>query len=281
MMTHTKSWTFLFGLSLVFLTSCLPGQKLAQTFVKSGPKIRLMVTPPDYVFKYNHKGEDIEGFAKMTDKQQDSALFYSSLYIQRISDSAVLEDYVNQFIAELRKANFEVFLPDQADSFLSNQAQAYMVNISQIQIDEYTYPLEDKEPINDTVYYKKFNLNALDFSVWFELAKVNAEKPRKTLLYDSQSAFDNFDGNFIVDPWSNSVRYKYHIDTLSLSDVHDMARFLGRRHAEYIFDFFMNQWVAFNMPPDQYSSYYYYHYNRKRNIMEATDEDRFQILPDK
>lgn len=280
MMNLMKSWTYLLGLSLLFLVSCLPEQKLAQTFAKSGPKIRLMVTPPDYIYKYNHKGEDIDGFAQMTDKQQDSALFYSSLFIQRLSDSSLLEEYINQFIAELRKANFEVYLPDQIDSFLSNQTQAYMVNISQIQLDEYTYPLEDKEPINDTVYYKKFNLNAMDFSVWFELSKVNAEKPKKTILYDSQSAYDSFDGNFIVDPWTNTVRYKYHIDSLSLSDVYDMARFLGRRHGEYLFDFFMNQWVAFNMPQNQYSTYYY-HYNRKRNMMEATDEDRFQILNDR
>lgn len=280
MMTLTKSWTYLLGLSLLFLASCLPEQKLAQNFVKSGPKIRLMVTPPDFIYKYNHKGEDVDGFAQMTDKQQDSALFYSSLFIQRISDSALLEDYVNQFIAGLRKANFEVYLPDQIDSFLSNQTQAYMVNISQIQLDEYTYPLEDKEPINDTVYYRRFNLNAMDFSVWFELSKVNSAKPKKTVLYDSQSAFDSFDGNFIVDPWTNSVRYKYHIDTLSLSNIYDMARFLGRRHGEYLFDFFMNQWVAFNMPENQYGSYYY-HYNRQRRMMEATDEDRFQLLNEK
>ncbi|MCX6282145.1 MAG: hypothetical protein NTU51_09290 [Bacteroidetes bacterium] len=280
MMTLTKSWFLLIGLCLLFLTSCLPEQKFAQTFVKSGPKIRLMVTPPENIYKYNHKGEEIDGFEEMTDKQQDSALFFSSRFIQRVSDSAVLEDYVNQFISELRKAKFEVYLPDQMDSFLTDKSQAYMLNISQIQLDEYTYPLEDKEPVNDTVYYKKFNLNAMDFSVWFELSKVNATKPKKTVLYDSQSAFDSFDGNFLVDPWTNSVRYKYHIDTLGLTDVYDMARYLGKRHGEYLFDFFMNQWVAFNMPQNQYSMYYY-HYNRKRNMMEATDEDRFQLLNDK
>ena len=279
-MTLIKNCKIILGLSLLFLISCLPEQKLAQNFVKSGPKIRLMVTPPDYIYKYNHKGEEIDGFAQMTDKQQDSALFYNSLFIQRISDSAILEDYVNQFITELRKANFDVYLPGELDSFLTDRTQAYKLTISQIQLDEYTYPLEDKEPINDTMYYKKFNLNAMDFSVWFELSKVSSEKPRKTILYDSQSAYDSFNGTFVVDPWTNSVRYKYHLDTLSLSDVYDMARYLGRKHGEYLFDFFMNQWVAFNMPPNQYSSAYY-HYNRKRNLMEPTDEDRFDILNDK
>ncbi len=280
MMNPGRIFTFLFLFILLFLASCLPEQKLAQSFVKSGPKIRLLVTPPDYLYLYNHKGEAIDGFSEMSDKQQDSALFSSSLFIQRISDSTMLEDYVNQFISSLRAANFEVYLPDQIDSFLVSQAQSYKVNISQIQLDEYTYPLEDKQPINDTVYYRRFNLNAMDFSVWLELSKVNTDKPRKTLLYDSQSAFDSFDGNFIVDPWSNAVRYKYHIDSLGLADVYDMAKYLGRKHGEYLFDFFMNQWVAFNMPQNQYDLYYY-HYDRRKKIMETTDEDRFEILPNK
>jgi hypothetical protein len=266
--------------ALLILVSCLPEQKLAQSFAKNPPKIRLMVTPPDFLYKYNHKGEMVENFSRMTDKQQDSALFFSSRYIQRISDSAVLEDYVNQFIAELRKAKFDVYLPDQLDSFLVDQTQAYMVNIAQIQLDEYIYPLEDKEAINDTVYYKKFDLNAVDFSVWIELSKYNAEKPKKTILYDSRSAFDDFDGNFVVDPFSTHVRYKYHIDTLALKDIYEMSKFLGLQHGEFLFDFFMNQWVLFNMPSNQYEIQYY-HYNRSHNLLEATEDDRFDLMPDK
>ena len=279
-MIRIKYLAIILGLSLLFLSSCLPEQKLARDFVKSGPKIRLLVTPPDYVYKYNHKGEAIDGFSKMTDKEQDSALFYSSLFIQRMNDSILLENYVNQFIAELRSANFDVYLPEQMDEFLTDKSQAYTVNISQIQMDEYIYPFEDKEPINDTVYYRKFDLNAMDFSVWFELSKVNADKPRKTVLYDSESAYDSFEGNFIVDPWTSAVRYKFHLDTLSLKDIYGMCGYLGKKHGEYLFDFFMNQWVAFNMPQTQYGTYYY-HYNRKRNVMEPTEDDMFEILKSK
>lgn len=280
-MMRIKYLAIIMGLSLLFLASCLPEQKIARDFVKSGPKIRLMVTPPDYVYKYNHKGERIDGFSKMTDKEQDSALFFSSLFIQRMNDSVLLENYVNQFIAELRDANFDVYLPDQMDAFLSDKSQAYTVNISQIQLDEYIYPYEDKEPLNDTVYYRKFDLNALDFSVWVELSKVSSDKPRKTVLYDTESAYDSFDGNFIVDPWTNSVRYKYRLDTLSLKDIYGMCGYLGKKHGEYLFDFFMNQWIAFNMPQNQYGTYYYYHFNRKRNMMEPTEDDRFDILTSK
>jgi hypothetical protein len=43
----------------------------------------------------------------------------------------------------------------------------------------------------------------------------------------------------------------------------------------------MNQWVAFNIPQDLYGSQDYYHFNRKRNLMEATDDERFEILNNK
>jgi hypothetical protein len=267
-------------LVIFFLASCLPEEKLAQSFVKNPPKIRLLVTPPDFIYKYSHKGEMVEGFNEMTDKQQDSALFYSSRYIQRLSDSVVLENYVNQFINELRKAKFEVFLPDRVDSFLLDQTQAYRLNISQIQLDEYNYPMEDKETINDTLYYKKFQLNAMDFSVWLELSKYSPGNTKKTVLYDSHTAFDSFDGNFVSDPWTTRVRYKYHIDTLGLNDIYDMSKLLGRENGDYLFDFFMNQWVLFNIPPNQYNVQYL-HYNRKHNFLESTDEDRFEIIPDK
>ena len=269
-----------FVLPVFIITSCLPEQRMAETFVKKTPEIRLLVVPPEYIYKYNHKGELVEDFERMTDRQQDSALLYSSRYVQRISDSILLENYINQFVGELRKANFDVFLPAEVDSFLVDRTQAYTVNISQIQLDEYLYPLEDKESFNDTLYYKKFDLNAMDFSVWVELSKVTSEKPKKTVLYDSQSAFDNFDGHFIQDPWSNQVHYKYHIDSLELVDIYDMAKYLGRKHGEYLFDFFMNQWVLYNLPQVP-GDLYYFHYNRKRNFLEPTDDDRFDILPDK
>jgi hypothetical protein len=266
--------------ALAGLVSCLPEQKLARNFVKSAMKIRLMVTPPDYVYKYNHKGEGIEGFSELNEAAQDSALLASSDFIQYLSDSLILETYVNRFIGELRKAGFEVYLPDQMDAFLSDQSQAYMVNLAQIQLDEYYYPYTDKETIDDSTYVKKINLNAVDMSVWIELSKANASKPRKTILYNSQTAYDDFQGLFKSDGWTGTVRYIYKLDSLTVANVYDMVKYLGEKHGEYLFDFFMNQWVAFSMPPDQYINYYY-HYNRRQNILEVTEDERFEILPGK
>lgn len=258
------------------LSSCLPERKIANTLIQSPPAINLLVFAPDIVYKYNHKGEEISGFDSLSEAQQDSALWEGSRYIQYLNDSSLLEDYVNSFISELRLLGFNVYLDNSIDSFLTGKPQSYVWNIAQIQLDEYFYPLEDEEPLQDTVYYKRFDLNAVDFSCWFELSKVNAEKVHKTTLYSSITAYDTFDGEFSIDPWGMEVRYKYHIDTLKTQDIVDMASFIGKKHASYLYDYFLNQFIAARLPKGE-SMYYYYHYNRFRKSVAPTEDEGFEI----
>lgn len=267
--------TGLFGLQ-----SCLPERKVANTFIQSQHVINLLVNPPAYVLKYNHKGEAIEGFDSLSQQQQDSALWNESRYIQFLNDSAVLETYMNNFIDELRLLGFNVYLSSTIDSFDTGKPQSYLVDVSQIQLDEYYYPLRDEDAFLDTVYYKQFNLNAIDFSCWFDLSKAGVENARKALLYATNTAYDTFDGRFFNDPFSGMVRYKYTIDTLRTNDVYDMATSLGKKHAGYLYDFFMNQYVAKHLP-EGIKMEDYYHYNRNKKSIYPAYDDRFEILKTK
>jgi len=263
-------------LSLFFLSSCLPERKIANTLIQSPPEINLLIFAPDMIYKYNHKGEEILGFDSLSDTKQDSALWVHSRYIQYLNDSILLEDYINNFISELRQLGFIVYLDNSIDTFLTGKPQSYVWNIAQIQLDEYLYPLEDEEPFQDTIYYKRFNLNAVDFSCWFELSKVNAEKAHKTALFSSFTAYDNFEGGFYMDPWQMDMRYKYRIDTLQVHDIDDMASYLGKKHASYLYDYFLNQFIAARLPKGE-SMYYYYHYDRFKKSVAPTEEVEFEI----
>ena len=254
---------------------------MAQVFIQSPQEINLLVFPPDLVYKYNHKGEKIEGFDTLGPALQDSVLWARSSYLQYLSDSLLLETYMNRFIKELRDLGFIVYLSDDIDSFMTNKPQSYALDISQVQLDEYLYPLEDEEPFEDTVYYKRFDLNAIDFSCWFELSKANTAKARKTVLYSTHTAYDSFDGQFYLDPWTSKVKYKYKIDTIRIKDVYDMAGYLGKKHAGYLYDYFLNQYIAKNLPPDE-TLQYYYHYDRmSKNMIPTDDDERFEILQTK
>ena len=271
------SLAFYCSLSVVLMTSCSMEKKLAQTFINTKPEIDLQLFTPDILFKYNHKGEEIEGFKVLTDDQQDSALFVNSKFMQFVDDSIYLEKYMNSFIDELRALGFKIFLDSSVDSFLQGQPQSYIVNISQVQLDEYKFPIVDSEPFEDTVYTKKFKLNSVDASAWFELSKINTSKPQKTVLYSSFTASDGFDGNFLINTFTGDIQYKYKIDSLEVKDIYDMATYTGWKDAGYLFDFFMNQYIAFHLPKGM-EPLYYLHYDRIQKSFIPTEDDMFEIL---
>ncbi len=259
------------------LQSCLPERKIADNFIQTKNVLNLLVNPPDLVYKYNHKGELIEGFDSLSETRQDSALWATSKYVQHLNDSILLESYMNRFIGELRELGFNVYLSNAIDSFLTRGPQSYVLDISQIQVDEYLYPLLDEEDYMDSTFYKKFNLNAVDFSCWFELSKANTENAKKMLLYSSSTSYDSFDGRFFNDPFTGAVRYKYTIDSLYTKDVYEMAIYLGKKHAGYLYDYFMNQYIAKHLPEGM-KMMDYYHYNRNRKSFSPAYDDRFDFL---
>lgn len=229
------------------------------------------------VFKFSRKGELIPGFDTLTPAGQDSALFADSRYIRYLSDSLLLERYMNALLKELRALGVETLLLLPGDSLPAPGPQSYQATVAQVQIDEYLYPLEEEDSFFDTIYYKRFLLNAVDFGTWFELSKSGTASARKTVLYHSGTAYDQFDGRFFNDPFSGMVRYRYSIDTLHVEDVYLLAGYLGEKHAGFLYDFFLNQYIARNLP-DGMEPMDYYHYNRNRKSLLPAGEDRFEIL---
>jgi hypothetical protein len=262
------------------LSSCTIDRKLAQGFIDHPPPISIQLFTPDVLFKYNHKGELIPGFDSMTNNQQDSALYASSEFIRYVDDSIYLEKYVNGFIDELRSLGFKVFVEESIDTFLKNQPQSYILTMAQLQLDEYLYPLEDSAEFGDSTFFKTFDLNAVDASSWFEISKINAEKPVKTVLKSTFTATDGFQGRFLLSGFSSEVVYKYKIDPLEVKDLYDLAGYAGRRHASYLFDYFMNQYVVFHLPEGEKMPYYL-HYDHPHRMLVITEDERFEIIKSK
>ncbi|MCX6243721.1 MAG: hypothetical protein NTU98_03370 [Bacteroidetes bacterium] len=258
-------------------TSCTVEQKLGKDFLTQTPQINIELLSPEGLYKYNHKGEEIAGFDSMTGPQQDSALYADSRFIKNVDDSIFLDRYVNSFIEELRALGFKVYV-DGIDSLFKFQPQSYIVNLAQVQLDEYYQPFEDSEPIGDSVFYKTYELNAVDASAWIEVNKFNVVKPVKTVLYSSFTGSDGFSGSFVEDGFN--IRYRYKIDSLDMHDVYNLASFSGRRHANYLYDYFMNQYIVRNMPSG-FDILGYLHYDRQRKAFYFTDDEKFDVLQPK
>jgi hypothetical protein len=260
-------------------SSCEVDRKIGKTFIETPPPIQILLFPPDALYKYNHKGEAIAGFDSMSSSQQDSALFSSGKFVRSINDSLFLENYVNSFLSELRKLGFTVYLPEVVDTLLKSQPQVYVLSMAQVQLDEYFYPYDDEAVFYDTRYIKTTELNAVDFSVWYEISKMNSSNPKKTVLYSTHTVTDGLDGSFFLDPFTDDVKYRYRIDSVTVGDVMLLGNNLGRKHASYLYDFFLNQYIAYHMPEGE-TPYWYYHYNRFSKRLEPLEESEFQILGD-
>jgi hypothetical protein len=152
--------------------------------------------------------------------------------------------------------------------------------MAQVQLDEYRYPLEDSAEFGDSTFFKKFELNAVDVSSLFEISKMNTLKPVKTVLHSKFTATDAFEGRFLLNGFSSNVLYKYKIDSLNIQDIYDLAKYAGRKHANYLFDYFMNQYVAFHLPQGEVMEGYL-HYDHVRKFFGITDEERFEIVTSK
>ncbi len=267
-------------LLLLVFPSCTMERKLGKEFLAQTPQISIEVYTPVNLYKFSHKGEKIPGFDSLSGPQQDSALYASSRFIRYVDDSTLLDKYVNAFIDGLREIGFRVFVDSNVDTILRTEQQAYVVNMSQVQLDEYFEPYEDSEPVGDTVFYKSFELNSVDASCWFELNKYNVVKPVKTLLYSSFTASDGFTSNFIMNDFNMTLKYRYKIDSLKMNDIYDLASFSGRRHANYLFDYFMNQFISIHMPEGM-EILGYLHYSPSRKTFNFTDEEKFEMLKSK
>jgi hypothetical protein len=267
----------MFVVATMLLQSCLPEQKLARTFTQSRQMISLRVTPPELVYKFSHKGELIEDFDSLSATEKDSALYTNSKYIRYLSDSIVLENFMNNFIDELRQLGFNVYLDLPDDTFPASGPQSYLVNVSQLQFDEYIYPFEDQAEFFDSVYTKKINLEAMDISAWFDLRKSGSENAKSLVLYATNTVTSAFDGRFYADPFSGRIRYKYTMDELKMNELYEISSRLGKKYAGYLYDFFLNQYLVKNMPPGE-ELFDYYHFDRDRNMFTPTWDERFEVL---
>jgi hypothetical protein len=81
-------------------------------------------------------------------------------------------------------------------------------------------------------------------------------------------------------PFTGDVQYRYRIDSLHVSDIYDLSAYAGRKDAGFLFDFFLNQYIAFHMPQGLVPQYYL-HYDRFRKTFAPTDDERFDILESK
>jgi hypothetical protein len=262
---------------IFLLASCYPEYKMARSYIDSKPDVSILILPTNDVFKKNLKVIEENDSIEMTEMQKDSALMTNSSFLKNISDSIVLETFINSMIIEFEEFGFKVYTEGQLENFLFIKTPAYILNIAQIELEEHYSVHEDQQDMGDYTYYKSVDLNAISYNFWFELSELNNEKADTKLLYASETINDVIYGYFAQNMFTGEVKYKYNVTEIDLDVIYRYCSIFGERIAGYTFDYLMNKYIGENWPPDK-NLRFYMQYKRQNNTLDPTINDKFVEL---
>jgi hypothetical protein len=249
-------------------------------FARSWKAPAVLVLTPDFLLMENLKTAEVDKMKDLDPQARDSILYATSDYLNKISDSAFLVIHVNAMVEELRRQGYTVFWENALDTFLAWEGEAYILDMAQILLEEYSVSQVEQEIFDDTLtYYKRFVLNALSISSWFDLSQVNAEEPLRDLLYASHYLQDHLRGNFSRHPLKGTVTYKYVHKPIELSDIYRLAGILGKKYAGWVTDHLMHTYVEREMPENIRPEAWYHFDPVEKRIRRSWGERFLQLEP--
>lgn len=264
---------------LIYLafTSCSFEVSVAKKYLKSHPEISVLILEPDYIFKTNLVVDEITGFDSFDNDTKDSLWYSTSRFLNNIDDSAFIINYMNSLKEELKLLGFKVYNQESIDTFMFVDSNAYILNIGQIEIEEYIKHLTESEIFDDTsLYYKSFKLNAVNVNSWFEINAINTSDIEGVVLFASETLVDNFKGRFRKNVWVGNIMYKYSLVPLSVFEIQNSSYFFGKKYAGYIFDYLLNAHISGKLPGYQ-GNLTYLHYNRQKQKLSRAYKDKFIV----
>lgn len=256
--------------------ACSIERKIAKEYISQRNQLSLLVIPPDYLYKVSLKEWEIDSAEELSEWELDSLLYDNSLFLKEVSDSLFLDYYTGNYIAEMEAYGFKVYPQDSLTSFLDGKNNAFIVNMAQLELEEYIMPFEEEAEYGEYLYYHVVDLNAVNLNSWFEVSRVNGSD-EAGVHFSSMHATDGLDGFFKFNFFTGDVKFIYQIDTLGVDVLYRLAALAGYTYAGYTFDYMLNKYIDKRMDEEgrQRSSVYYHYMRQKAYLLPAKDDERF------
>jgi hypothetical protein len=267
-----------FAFILLLLAACSPERKLANDYVKQHNGNGVMIIPLYELIKDN-RSINFDTAVKYTPEQFDSIAWEQSCFIKHVSDSVFLTTFTNSMIDKLTTDGYDVYVDAGSDVFLSLPDPKWVIQIAQLQLDEeYTidylerYSAETGEPLNEGVGYR---VNQVSLSSWIEASRANTGI--RQVLYLNAYMEDYVKHGVKFDMMEGSVGLYTNRDSIQMDDVYKMAFDLGQKHAELLFDYFLNDYIRTNMPSGIIKREYF-RFDRKSKSVKRGLKERFEVV---
>ena len=266
----------LFVCVILLLEACSPERNLARKYVKTHKGNGVMIIPLYEIFKDNLT-ISYDTAVKYSPEQFDSIAWIQSCYIKYISDSMYLTTFTNSMINKLTADGYDVYVDGSSDVFLSLPDPKWVVQIAQLQLNEEhnqnyyeMYSVETGEPFSESL-----RINQVSLKSWMEVSRANTGN--KQALYLEGYIQDAIKRGIDLNLMEGSVGLEQIRDSMKMEDVYRMALDMGQKHAEMLFDYFMNDFIRENLPAGIVNRQYF-RFDRKSDKLKKGLKQRFEVV---
>ncbi len=261
--------------------SCSIERKIARQFNEQAGQMALLTFKTDYIFKNNEKELTLVESEGLGQWQKDSLRLEKTLIIKQLdNDSILLDFFFKAYRRELALYGVKVYHENELDAFFQRDTNSWIVNLAQVEIDEFDYFFQESEYIGFNTYTFDYMINGLSINAWFELTQVNDTMGRKPeILFASNTLYDEFQGTFVQNFLTGEINYRISHDSITSDDFLGFVSFLGRLYAGYTYDHLLNKYLD-EQVPTHHRSPRWYRYDPYRKLLFNTDSDFFTPIGD-
>ena len=269
----------LFLLLVLLISSCYPGYKSAREYIKNHSDTILII--PSYELFKDNLTIRYDSNAVYSPEQFDSIAWAQSLFIQHVSDSVFLTAYTNSLIKALSESGYTVFIIDSTEIPDSLPDSKWKITIAQLQLNEERTVDEIEMPQPDDYNYaivtKPVNVNRVYLDSWFKVSPTGNDTSH--VLYFEAWGEDSFSsetkrasGGFTRD---TVIR-----DSIGMEKVYLLAELMGEKHAELLFNYFLNKHIIEKSPQGNFKNGYYYYIRKRKSLLYGLPDqfDHFEIM---
>jgi len=272
----TRRFGILCFLTMLFFAGCSPERNLARQYVKNHIGNGIMVIPLNELLKDN-RTLSYDTSTRYNPEQLDSMAWVQSEFVKHISDSIFLTLFTNRLIQELGNEGFDVYVDGGSDVFLSLPDPKWLIQVAQLQVDEQhmynyyqMYDAETGEP-----YYDSIRINQVSLSSWFEVSRANTGN--KQVLFLEGYIQDQIKRGINFNLMEGSVGMEANRSAIRMIDIYNMANALGKKHAELLFDYFINDYIRDHLPAGIVNRKYFYYDHKSKTLKHGLTE-RFDVV---
>lgn len=231
------------------LNGCYPGKKTATHFINQLDSVSVMVVAPNKITQkfYPFHPAFTDSFPEHNPFDVET-----SFLLSETNDSISKNIFMESLIRRLVDYRVKVFNEKAFDRFLEQKGSKYIFTIAQAEILEFDDVKTERALIDTTLYRQDFLVRTLEQNTWFEFVEVdpvNSADGEMQVLFSTFFDVDQVDGQFRYNPFSGKVRYEYTSELLKPSDVYALNQYAGRKNADYIFDFLLNNYITTHSDP--------------------------------